>query len=168
MYDNITPEQWVIGLVVSLVVFAGLVWLLWHYFPARDDMSSAPEPPTTSGSTQVVHVPVPRTGTAEVVPISTRVEKTDTEAVEGGTEGWETPRLSTRLSDTEMIALLASQRGKDGKHRYSANQIHALVGGSRKDVLDQVKALRADAPPVFRPLDEQRRAVLELDKEVSR
>jgi len=44
MYDNITPEQWVIGLVVSLVVFAGLVWLLWHYFPSRD-MSSADDAP---------------------------------------------------------------------------------------------------------------------------
>jgi hypothetical protein len=65
-----------------------------------------------------------------------------------------------------MVALLAAQRRKDGKHRYSANQIHALVGGSRAAVLDQMRELRADAPMVFRPLtDEQQqlRAELRLD-----
>jgi hypothetical protein len=80
----------------------------------------------------------------------------DTDAPEGGTEGWNTPRLSTRLSDTETIALLAAQRGKNGKHRYLANQIHGLVGGARADVLAQVRAVRDGAPTVFRPLtDEQ-------------
>jgi hypothetical protein len=45
MYDTITPEQWVIGIVISLLTFGGLVWLLWHYFPhdggLRGDMSSS-------------------------------------------------------------------------------------------------------------------------------
>jgi hypothetical protein len=62
----------------------------------------------------------------------------DTDAPDSGT----LPRLSLRLSDAEMIALLAAQRGTDGKHRYSANQIHTLVGGARADVLGQVRTLR--------------------------
>lgn len=49
MYDAITPEQWVIGLLASLLVCGVLVWLLWHYFPARDmsseERSEAPRAP---------------------------------------------------------------------------------------------------------------------------
>ena len=69
MYDSITPEQWIIGLVISLLAFAGLVWLLWHYSPRdgqRSHMStSAEQVPTPAPGTEVVHVPVPHTGTAE-------------------------------------------------------------------------------------------------------
>lgn len=64
------------------------------------------------------------------------------------------PRLSRTLTDSEMIVLLAAQRGKDGKHRYSANAIHTLVGGDRNAVLARVKELRAVPPPaVFRQPD---------------
>jgi len=57
------------------------------------------------------------------------------------------PRLSNKLTDGEMVVLLSTQRGKDGKHRYSANQIHTLVGGDRNAVMARVKELRAGVPP---------------------
>lgn len=66
----------------------------------------------------------------------------DIDAVDAGM-----PRVSSHLSDIETIAMLSMQRGKDGKHRYSANAIHALVGGDRNAVLARVKELRAVAPP---------------------
>jgi len=174
VYDNITPEQWIYGLLASVIVFGVMAWLFYRYTHPRDEahnMSSAPAQPAAAAGTQVVHVSVPSPGMAErtsVAPAaSTAAAAPDTDAAEDGTEGWNTPRLSLRLSDAEMIALLAAQRGKDGKHRYSANAIHTLVGGSRADVLAQVRQLRADAPAVFRPLsDEQQRAraALGLDR----
>lgn len=36
MYDHITPNQWVLGLVVSLGAFAVLWWQLWRRFPPDD------------------------------------------------------------------------------------------------------------------------------------
>jgi hypothetical protein len=84
-------------------------------------------------------------------------------------DDWELPRLSARLSDAEMIVLLATQRRADGKHRYSANQIQTLIGGDRNTVLARVKELRYNAPPiVYRPLapeQQQLRDPLRLDRE---
>lgn len=57
------------------------------------------------------------------------------------------PRLSNKLTDGEIVVLLAMQKGANGKHRYSANQIHTLVGGDRNAVLARVKELRAVAAP---------------------
>lgn len=57
------------------------------------------------------------------------------------------PRVSRNITDNEMIVLLSMVRGKDGNHRYSANQIHTLVGGDRNAVLARVKELRATTPP---------------------
>lgn len=51
------------------------------------------------------------------------------------------------IADGEMIALLAIQRGRDGKYRYSANAIHTLVGGDRNTVLATIRELRATPPP---------------------
>jgi hypothetical protein len=48
--------------------------------------------------------------------------------------GWELPRVSRHISDGELIVLLAALRASSGKHRFSANQIAALVGGSRNAV----------------------------------
>lgn len=63
------------------------------------------------------------------------------------------PRLSRNITDNEMIVVLAMQRGKDGKHRYSANAIHALVGGDRNTVMARIKELRETKPPAeyFQP-----------------
>jgi hypothetical protein len=174
MYDTITPEQWVIGLVISLLAFVGLVWLLWRYSPRTDgarDMSSAPTQPAAHAGTQVIHVPVLHTSSSERTSTTpapgTEAAAPDTDVAEAGTEGWNTPRISTRLSDAETVALLAAQRGKDGKHRYSANQIHGLVGGARADVLAQVRQLREGAPAVFPPLSpeqQQLRRELQLER----
>lgn len=148
---------------ISFGVLLTFVLVLWaiNVLPGKVrglfNMSTSDDtPPAPSAGTGVVHVPVLHTG-SEVGTTSralggTEVAAPDTDALEDGTEGWNTPRISTRLSDTETIALLAAQRGKDGKHRYSANQIHGLVGGARADVLAQVRALREGAPAVFPPL----------------
>jgi hypothetical protein len=50
-------------------------------------------------------------------------------------------------TDIEWIAHMAVARGKDNKYRFSANQIHAAVGGDRNAVLATIKELRAVAPP---------------------
>ena len=83
-------------------------------------------------------------------------------------DDWELPRLSARLSDAEMIVLLATQRRADGKHRYSANQIQTLIGGDRNTVLARVKEPRETRlPAVYRPLapeQQQLRDQLRLDQ----
>jgi hypothetical protein len=49
------------------------------------------------------------------------------------TEDWEMPRVGRRLSDGEIVTLLATQKGVDGaKYRFSANEIYALVKGPRR------------------------------------
>lgn len=64
------------------------------------------------------------------------------------------PRLSRSMPDNEMIVLLATQKGKDNKYRYSANAIHTLVGGDRNTVLATIKAIRDVPPPaLFRQPD---------------
>jgi len=50
------------------------------------------------------------------------------------------------MTDAEWIAWMAVARGKDKKHRFSANAIHAAVGGDRNSVLAMIKELR-DVPP---------------------
>jgi hypothetical protein len=62
-------------------------------------------------------------------------------------ENTDMPRLSRNISDSEMVVLLAAQKGTNGKYRYSANQIRALVGGDRNAVLAKVKDIRDVAPP---------------------
>jgi hypothetical protein len=43
------------------------------------------------------------------------------------------PRVGRRLSDGEIVTLLATQKGVDGaKYRFSANEIYALVKGPRR------------------------------------
>jgi hypothetical protein len=64
-------------------------------------------------------------------------------------ENTDMPRVSSKLSDQEVIVLLAAQRGKDNKYRYSANAIHSLVGGDRNTVLATIKELRTVAPPAL-------------------
>jgi hypothetical protein len=157
------------GVIATFVVLLWLVNYLKGWRPSH--MSSAPERQAVAAGTPPVHVPVLDTGstarTSAAPAGGTDVAAPDTTAAEGGTGEWEAPRISTRLSDTETIALLAAQRGADGKHRYSANQIHGLVGGSRAAVLDQVRALRDGAPPVFRPLTPEQQQVrhqLQLDQ----
>lgn len=73
------------------------------------------------------------------------------------------PRTNKRLSDAEWIALLATAKGDNGKDRFSANQIAAIIGGTRKDVLDQVRAVR-NLPeyPGLKPEQQATREELQL------
>jgi len=83
----------------------------------------------------------------------------DTSGLDDGTE---TPRISRRLSDTEVVTLLAVQRAPGGRHRFSANQIAQLVGGTRADVLAQVRAIRDTTPPAeYRAISPEQKAVRE-------
>jgi hypothetical protein len=142
-------------------------WLVEHYLTSSSDGA----PAGSAGGSEPVHVPVPDTstaaGTSAGAPASTDRDLPDIDAAEAGTEGWAPPRLSLHLSDAETIALLALQRDKSGKYRHSANKIYALVGGSRKAVLDQIGAVRDGALAVFRPLNaeqQQLREQLQLDQ----
>jgi hypothetical protein len=65
------------------------------------------------------------------------------DAANDGMDGWELPRISRCIDDGELIVLLAALREPSGKHRFSANQIHTLVGGERNTVLARVKEIRA-------------------------
>ena len=89
----------------------------------------------------------------------------DTDAVRAGTEertGTEAVRISRRLTDVELIALLAVQRTPEGKERFSANAIAALIGGTRAEVLAQVRAIRNVAPPAaFPPLSSEQQVARE-------
>jgi hypothetical protein len=156
----------IVGAVIFVVVFDKVKVLIRNLL-----MSSGDTGVDAATGTQVVHVPVPSTstaaGTTSERASGTGINKPDTNAAEAGTEGWEAPRLSLRPTDQEMIAYLAVVRGKDGKHRYSANAIHDLVGGSRADVLAQIKAIREGTPAVFAPLTDEQSAFreqLQLDQ----
>ena len=89
----------------------------------------------------------------------------DTDAVRAGTgerTGSEALRISRRMADVELIALLAVQRTPEGKERFSANAIAALIGGTRAEVLAQVRAIRnVTPPPSFPPLSAEQQAARE-------
>lgn len=75
------------------------------------------------------------------------METSDGAAPDIDAENTDMPRLSRTLGDGELIVLLAAQRGKDGKHRFSGNDIFKLMGGDRNAVLAKIKAVRATPPP---------------------
>ena len=111
----------------------------------EDASDEAPEPgETTSGTNQAL---------------------ADTDAVRAGTAertGTAALRISRRMTDVEVIALLAVQRTPEGKERFSANAIAALVGGTRSEVLAQVRAIRNVAQPAaFPPLSAEQQAARE-------
>jgi len=59
------------------------------------------------------------------------------------------PNASIRLRslpEGDLLALLAVQRGADGKHRFSGNKIYALLGGDRNAVLDRIREIREGTP----------------------
>lgn len=97
---------------------------LWQRFVmSRSDDIDAPEE-------------MPRTS----MPVSVeQVIRPDTTAVNAGTPH---RTSSTRQSDAELVAYLAMARTPDGKERFSANAIAVIMGGTRSEVLDQVRAIR--------------------------
>jgi hypothetical protein len=162
MYDTITPEQWVIGLVISLVTFGGLVWLLWRYFPmsTSNDAPAAPMQSAKPVLDQSAPTSLPTQTSAALIgglEASGEAPAPDMDAEQTGLDGWETPRISRYLNDDEFIIFLASQKLPNGKHRLSANDIVKTVRGDRTQVLAIVRQVREPAPE-FRPLsDEQQR-----------
>jgi len=127
-------------------------WLTTHYLTSSSDSA----PPHDAGM-ELVSIPVSQTSmddhTSAPTGAGMSIAAPDIDALDAGMDDWSMPRLSARLSDAEMIVLLATQRRADGKHRYSANQIQTLIGGDRNTVLARIKELRGLAPPaVYRPL----------------
>jgi hypothetical protein len=136
-----------------------LQWRPYHMSSYMPDVDG-------DASTTVVHVPVRRTGTvggtAEMVRDDQCSGVSDTDAAQAGTDEWESPRISTRLSDDDLIVMLAAQRGAQGKWRFSANKIFELIGGSRATVLATVKAIQQGAlPPEFPSLSVEQQATRE-------
>ncbi len=154
-----TPEQLFQIIILTIVVIIGravfgnraaiLTWI----------MSRRASRAAADAGTRSVHVPVASTSTDERAAIVALPAPADTDALDDGTE---TPRISRRLSDAEIVTVLAVQRAPGGRYRFSANQITQLVGGARADVLAQVRAIRDNAPPVeYRPVTPEQAAVRE-------
>lgn len=93
-------------------------------------MSREAETPTEKTGMDLVCIPVSHT------------------SMDGGMEDdFEMPRIGRRLSDEEIITVLATQKGIDGaKYRFTANEIALLLKGDRNTRLDQIRAVR-EGPP---------------------
>jgi hypothetical protein len=119
-----------IGAVVDLFVMS----------PERTDTARAAD-------TDAIHVPV----------LSTETSAGTAEVERDITPDHEMPRISRRLSDAEIVAVLALQKGSDGaRYRFSANQIYELVKGPRAEVLAQIRAIR-EGPPAPQVREHQAR-----------
>jgi len=113
-----------------------------HWRPSH--MSSSEDRAAAAAGTEAVHVPVLNTGTPASTgngePGGTESTPPDTDAAEGGTESWAAPRISTRLSDTETVTLLAVQHGNMAeigfilRHNDRGTRIIRCFG--RYDVID--------------------------------
>jgi hypothetical protein len=134
MYDSITPEQWVIGIVVSLVTFAGLVWLLWHYFP----MSTADDDAPVRADSALVREAGSTGSSDPVLPHLNQAEPVEPAVIEPVRE----PVILHNLSRSALIALLSVQRNEHNGYRFSKNQIAAFVGGTKADVLKEIDLYR--------------------------
>lgn len=136
--------------ILVTIVIAGWLWfyiarpILEDYGVIKDDavMSSDQEGRTAPASMDPAYIPV----SSMPDPVA------DMDVNTPGMDAINTdmPRLSRDISDSDMVAFLAIVRGKDGKHRYSANAIFALVGGDRNAVLARVKEIRSGpSVPVY-------------------
>lgn len=156
----------VIALGTMVILFG---WPLVEYLVERG--------PTWARSVRMRYVVVTSSETDEdependpvpvLAPPPTKLVLADTDAVRASTDdrtGTKVVRLSQRMSDEECITWLAVQKTPEGKDRFSANKIADLVGGTRADVLNQIRAIRS--LPRFSqmtPEQELLRRNLELD-----
>lgn len=61
------------------------------------------------------------------------------------------------MKNHDLVALLAVQKTDDDKPRWSANEIAAFVGGTRKDVLEVIRSVRGETPkPAAQPMQQYR------------
>ena len=74
---------------------------------------------------------------------------------------WQLTRVWAYLDENELTVLLARQKKKDGKYRFSANEIFTLMGGNRNDVLKIVREVR-ESPDFSTRTPEQEEARPEL------
>src|SRR5436853_998860 len=164
--DGVVQAIWVgIWFGIALLLFfylthrgaegAPMRWQRWWAFLSeRYLLSSATDEDATD------ETPEPGDGVA-----GTNHGLADTDAVRTGSverTGSQAVRISRRLTDVELIALLSVQRTPEGKERFSANAIAALMGGTRGEVLAQVRAIRNVAPPpTFAPLSAEQQAARE-------
>jgi hypothetical protein len=151
---------------------ATIAWVAWTFVPERirggtwlHDLRSSPPLPTPEtpgsapGTTRRGVVPgdtsaknrgsqpVPVPGDPEPVP-----EVAEPVPGVAGTSSAAGTGSLRRMSDVEIVALLAMQRSADGAWRFSANAIAQLVGGRRDAVLGQIRALRGENAAVYPPL----------------
>lgn len=150
-----------------LLIFVLTLWAInvlpgkvraWWNMSTSDDAPSGP-----TGGMEPVYIPVSQYG---MEPTGMDAQPNDAPDIDAVNTGM--PRISRDISSDELIVLLAVMRGPDKKPRFSANAIHALVGGDRNTVLAKVKEIRnGPDTPVFPPLsDEQKqlRQQLQLDQ----
>jgi hypothetical protein len=105
-------------------------------------MSRPGETHARAADTEAVHVPV----------LSTETTASAAAGALDISDDFEMPRVGRRLSDGEIVTMLAAQKRADGKYRFSANEIYGLVKGPRAEVLTQIREIR-DGPgePVYPP-----------------
>jgi hypothetical protein len=142
MDDQVTPRQFIVFLfaLAASGVWAS-IFVAWTIGAWRI-MSRALASRRPAGSMQSVYIPVSQYGTD-----ATGMENDHPTAPGIDAPNTDMPRLSRTMGDGELIVVLALLRGKDGKHRFSANDIQKLIGGDRNTVLARVKELRATPPP---------------------
>jgi len=102
-------------------------------------MSRSEKAPPETSDMRAVSIPVPDTSINADTP-------------------WQMPRVSAYLSENELTVLLARQKKKDGKHRFSANEIFTIMGGNRNEVLKLVREVRET--PEYAPIDAERQPLL--------
>lgn len=112
-------------------------------------MSPQQEAPPRATDMEAVYIPVSHTSMDEQT-----------------TDDYAMPRIGRRLSDGEIVALLALQKGEDGaRYRFSANEIAALMKGDRNTRLAEIRAIR-EGPPVPQVREHQARLV-EIQREAA-
>ena len=186
-YDAITPEQWIIALVLCLVAFGILWWLFWRNVSSERDEAEPAEivghaitavrdwrphilssranfaTPDSAGLDRSVDQSAP----TSLEPQTTSAPATglNEAAPDMDAEQWEMPRISAYLSDDEFLVFRARQKTRNGGWRLSANQIVKTVGGDRTQVLKTIREVR-EGPAEFKPLsaEQQLRERLQLDQ----
>lgn len=131
-------SELVIFLIMAALLFGSIYLMVaWGKFVERRNMSSKQKAPTQKADMDAVYIPVPHTS----MDAHTATDERDI------TDDYEMPRIGRRLSDDEIITLLATQKGVDGaKYRFSANEIAQIMKGDRNTRLDQVRTVR-EGPP---------------------
>lgn len=150
MYDHITPNQWVLGLMVSLGAFALLWRQLWRCFPSDEGHVMSPpkvelgseEARSGAGTGATSSVPPQQHQAApELVPDLTSIK---------------TYFKQYNVNDPDLVDILALLRRSNDDNLISANKIRDIVGGNEAEVKARVAALRPK-PPSPKPTPSIRR-----------